>query len=265
MSYIMKMQREYEYQAKRVAILTKKLKNASKGTLSVCDDNGKHRWYYRDEDSPRLRYLSRKERKFAEKLAEKRHDQLELALAENRKEAAAAYLRKINSEREESLMRFQMNPVWFELLKNSGCDNLAEELRQWQNTEYRKNSNHSENLRFKVNADLTVRSKSEVLIAQSLEKYNIPYRYECALELGDAVLYPDFTLRHPQTGKIWYWEHFGLADDRGYIDVVQKKLHCYLVNNIVPTINLITTWETKASPLDPAMVEQNIRCFLEEK
>jgi len=60
------------------------------------------------------------------------------------------------------------------------------------------------------------RYKSEVFIDMALFTNNIPFRYECALELGHSTLYPDFTIRHPKTGEICYWEHFGLMDDPSY-------------------------------------------------
>ena len=57
-----------------------------------------------------------------------------------------------------------------------------------------------------------MRSKSEAMIAMSLYVQKIPYRYECELKLGSITLFPDFTIRHPETGEIFYWEHFGMMD-----------------------------------------------------
>ncbi|MFQ8777759.1 MAG: hypothetical protein ACLR78_10425 [Roseburia sp.] len=61
-----------------------------------------------------------------------------------------------------------------------------------------------------------MRSKSEAMIAMLLHLNAIPYRYECALSLGGVTLFPDFTIRHPVTGVLYYWEHFGLMDDPAY-------------------------------------------------
>lgn len=49
-----------------------------------------------------------------------------------------------------------------------------------------------------------VRSKSEVLIDMQLYTNHIPFRYECELQLGDVTIYPDFTVRNPRTGKLYY-------------------------------------------------------------
>ena len=59
---------------------------------------------------------------------------------------------------------------------------------------------------------LFVRSKSEAFIASSLSDKGIPFRYECAAKIAGTVIYPDFTIRHPLSGKLCLWEHFGLID-----------------------------------------------------
>ena len=83
-----------------------------------------------------------------------------------------------------------------------------------------------------------------------LYAYNIPYRYECALHLGDSLLYPDFTIMHPRTYKLYYWEHFGLMDNSGYAQNTYSKLQLYTAHGIVPSIQLITTFETKEHPIN---------------
>ena len=82
----------------------------------------------------------------------------------------------------------------------------------------------------------------------SKEWPNIPYRYECALELDEFITYPDFTIMHPITVKLFYWEHFGLMDDPHYCQKHFLKLQNYISHGIIPSINLITTYETKSPP-----------------
>ena len=41
----------------------------------------------------------------------------------------------------------------------------------------------------------------------SNQLFNIPFRYECALTLGNTTVYPDFTIMHPNTGELIYREH----------------------------------------------------------
>ena len=106
-----------------------------------------------------------------------------------------------------------------------------------------------------------VRSKSESLIDMSLYVRRIPFRYECELQLGEHTIYPDFTIRHPITGKVYYWEHFGLMDDESYAKNAFFKQQTYATYGIIPTQQLITTYETKNSPLSSDFVEKIIQFY----
>ena len=79
--------------------------------------------------------------------------------------------------------------------------------------------------------------------------------------LENITLNPDFTIRHPETGIIFYWEHFGLADDSEYCRSMNSKLALYTAHGIIPTINLITTYETKDVPLSLEMVEKIVEYY----
>ena len=48
-------------------------------------------------------------------------------------------------------------------------------------------------------------------------------------------------------------------DDAGYRNNVYNKLRLYCENNIIPSINLIDTYETKEYPLDIMHVENVIK------
>ena len=89
-----------------------------------------------------------------------------------------------------------------------------------------------------------------------LYKNKIPFRYECLLQIGSISVFPDFTIRHPNTGNIFYWEHFGMIDNSEYCKNMLSKLQFYISNGIIPTIHLITTFETKDNPLSATTVEK---------
>ena len=107
-----------------------------------------------------------------------------------------------------------------------------------------------------------VRSKSEAMIDMILYTHKLPYRYECALSLGDITLYPDFTLRHPRNGTTLYWEHFGQMDNPVYAQKSYSKLQLYTSHGIIPSIHLITTYETKMTPLTAAIIEKTVSFYL---
>lgn len=131
----------------------------------------------------------------------------------------------------------------------------------WMNEPYEKNPQHPEHLLHATSSGIFVRSKSESIIAMALHQNQIPFRYECLLQLGQASFYPDFTIRHPKTGQLYYWEHFGLIDDPSYRQNAFSKLQIYASYGIYPSIQLITTYETAQSPLNAALVETIINHY----
>ena len=58
-----------------------------------------------------------------------------------------------------------------------------------------------------------------------------------------------------------YWEHFGLMDKQDYRNSACKKIRLYCDNGIIPSIDLIATFETVDHPLDVEKVEKIIQEF----
>ena len=94
-----------------------------------------------------------------------------------------------------------------------------------------------------------------------LTEFQVPFRYEAKLYLEDRIYYPDFTLRHPETGNLFYWEHFGLMDNPAYAEKAFAKIGTYIRHEIFPFTNLLMTFESKANPLDIEQVEELIRYY----
>lgn len=91
-----------------------------------------------------------------------------------------------------------------------------------------------------------VKSKSEVIIADTLYEMGIPYRYEQELLLeGTNPVYPDFTLLNVYTRKEYYYEHFGMMDNPDYCRNCLKKLIRYSCNGYNMGDNLIATFESQ--------------------
>ena len=142
------------------------------------------------------------------------------------------------------------------------CDLLGvhdKSVEQWKKEPFSTNPSYPENLKFKTNAGTLVRSKSELLIAMTLEKYGVPYRYECLLETPSGPCFPDFTIMHPRTHKIFLWEHFGLMDNSSYAANAGTKVCTYLQMGYVPGDTFLMTYETSNRPLDLQEVENLIR------
>lgn len=94
--------------------------------------------------------------------------------------------------------------------------------------------------------------------------HHIPFHYECALTLGGSTYCPDFTILHPVTGELVYWEHFGLMDDLSYRQSAAYKVQRYIEHGIFPSDRLITTYESNATPFTPQIVEKVIAQYFAE-
>ncbi|MFR4732843.1 MAG: hypothetical protein ACLT9J_02705 [Agathobacter rectalis] len=114
-----------------------------------------------------------------------------------------------------------------------------------------------EALKFYTKMGIIVRSKSEVIIATSLYDNNIKFEYEKPIKISDVIYYPDFTVEK-KNGDIILWEHLGLIDNPDYRNKAYRKILKYNENGYYQGKNLILTYETAESPLDPLDVEHEI-------
>lgn len=144
-------------------------------------------------------------------------------------------------------------------------EDRTDELAEWCNSPFEHNRYKTEALVHQTISGQSVRSKSESLIASELFLNNIPFRYECILNLGDRIMFPDFTIRHPVTGEYYYWEHFGMMDKPDYARSTIDKLNSYVEHGIIPSINLITTYETSNHPITQLKIANVVKeYFLSE-
>lgn len=115
-----------------------------------------------------------------------------------------------------------------------------------------------------------VRSKSEAMIADTLYRLKIPYRYECPLVMGDnggalrkkMKIYPDFTCLNVHLRQEYVWEHFGMMDDADYSSQVAWKINCFESNGYFLGKNLIVSMESSSVPLDATRVERIAKQYL---
>lgn len=248
---------EYDKLDSQIISIKNQLKNLPPGKL-ICSQNGKYQKWFQSDGHQKV-YIPKENQKLAEALAIKKYLSLLLEDLENEKRAIKFYLRHTsfhkNSEKlltEESECRKLLTPYFTP---------LSEELSNWTKKSFEQNSNYPEQLIHKATSGNLVRSKSEAMIDMILSVYKIPFRYECALKLGEVTIFPDFTIRHPTTGKVFYWEHFGLMDNQTYANNTYAKLQLYTNHDIIPSIQLITTYETKKHPLTMEIIQKTVEHY----
>ena len=133
----------------------------------------------------------------------------------------------------------------------------------WQAEEYERKEFHEGTTVHYTQRNERVRSKSEAMIADALDRAGIPYRYECPLHLKNSLLiHPDFTILRMSDRKELYWEHLGMMDDMEYRNNAFQRIRDYEANGIFPGVQLIITIETYKMPLNKMVIERMIRAYL---
>lgn len=131
---------------------------------------------------------------------------------------------------------------------------------KWLNQKVIKNSYPMESGWLYSNNGIPLRSKSEVFIANMLEKYNLPYHYDVAMRVGKKTMYPDFIIMNPYTAKTIIWEHFGALHDAKYEKKMDEKMNDYLIANYQPQKTIIYTFE--ADVKNPKRLEEIIKTII---
>ena len=180
----------------------------------------------------------------AKELAKKKELQLKLNVLKDKAYSLETII-NYPSTAENHYNAFRLNPRISTLLDYKVA---SDNINQWENDPFNQNPKYPEQLTFPCPSGNIVRSKSEVFIDMALNANQIPYRYECELKLGQQTFYPDFTLMHPLSGELLYWEHFGLMNNDDYAYSAFNKLKLYYNHGIIPGSNLIITFESKNKP-----------------
>jgi len=119
---------------------------------------------------------------------------------------------------------------------------------------------YKDRLMYVTDTGISVRSKSERMIADALNQSKIPYCYEAMLVFDGKIKYPDFVLFRPSDGELLIWEHFGRMDDYEYRQNAIDKLFIYNQNGYYPFDNLICTYEQDMK--DPAYIRSLVELIV---
>lgn len=120
----------------------------------------------------------------------------------------------------------------------------------------RKKELHPEHLTHRTARGQFVRSKSEVVIANSLFARELLYLNEPLIEFRGSFLAPDFLILSPHDYSIVFWEHWGLLSKPGYLERNVEKLKDYQAAGFTPGNNLIITSDTLDGDLDSYQIER---------
>lgn len=150
----------------------------------------------------------------------------------------------------------QMLPAAYRALPEEMFFSARTAQDRWVREPYRQNTFRPEEKIHITGTGLRVRSKSELLIAEKLDAYGLPYRYERVIAFENHFFSPDFEIA--AAGGIVYWEHCGMMSDSRYRSSSQWKLKQYEKMGIVPWKNLIVTYDMEDGGLNIRIIESEI-------
>lgn len=275
-----------------ITALVKRSKNAIEGRLRMARRKNSVHYFHVTESSPvQGVYISQSDFKTVRALCQKDYDESVLVELNRELRVVDNFIKMYRPE--------QLNTVYEKLAseRKSFAEPVLlpdeEYASRWLAVKYSGKGMSADAPLLETSRGERVRSKSEVIIADTLDRLKIPYRYEFPHQLkvrrnsrgrGDALhnplgnkqdggrqhdssrrtvtFHPDFTCLNIRTRREFIWEHFGRMDDPEYIAETLGKFETYTANGIFPGETLIFTMETQERPLNPATVEALARKFL---
>lgn len=199
-------------------------------------------------------YIKKKDKSFAELLAQIEYNQ-ELLHVIEKEISELQNLQTIPAINPYATALEKINPLKRSLIKTPYVSD-EDYCLQWIKQEYHKMGFREDAPEYYTKKGLRVRSKSEIIIAETLDKYEIPYLYEKPIKLsGNRIVHPDFTLLNTNNRKELYWEHFGMMDDIEYRNNAFNKIRDYESNGYYQGVNFIWTMETAKLPISTKAVD----------
>ena len=253
-----------------LTVKRKELRNAPEGFLRISKSNGVVQYYRRaDAADKRGKYIPAKDKELAEQLAQKEYDKKIIRAAE-REIRLINYTLKSYNQLESKKQLAEKNadclaPLRRALVKPVHLSD-SEYAHRWQALPYKGKSFSPDAPSYITARGERVRSKSENLIADTLYRLSIPYRYEFPQSLKNSAgerltIHPDFTCLDLRTRREFFWEHFGMMDNPEYSESAIRKLRLYEANGFLPGKNLIITTETSKLPVNSKQIERIAKAF----
>jgi hypothetical protein len=144
--------------------------------------------------------------------------------------------------------------------------NKEEFILQWLSQEYDKLEFREDAPEYYSKKGMRVRSKSEILISDILDEYEIPFLYEKPVKFKNGTtVHPDFTILDAANKREIIWEHFGMMDDIEYRNNAFGKIRLYESNGFYQGVNFIYTFETVKYPINSRNLRNMLITFQNRK
>lgn len=258
---------EYEKMrlVKLLEVAERDVNRAPKGKLRITSANGVPVYYHREEPSDKIgKYISQGDREVARKLAQKRYaekmiieikhqiDLLDKLVEYGKDSRFLEIYEKNNPQRRKLITPYVISDEeyvkqWLEKGDDEATGSPSEH-DSFENMikEESEEKDKWDNRIFTTANGEYVRSKSEVIIADTLARLGIPYVYEKPFYYDeDKSFNPDFTVLNVKRRKEIYIEHFGKMGAEDYMDSFFWKMKKFGKIGILQGDNLLMTFEDK--------------------
>ncbi|MCD8018340.1 MAG: hypothetical protein LUF92_01785 [Clostridiales bacterium] len=266
-----------------ITAITKSLKDAPEGRLRISHKKKSVQYYYRhnktnskkyfegkinETEFPYLKsvtdnvesgiYIKKCDKKLAYAIAQRDYDEALLKIVEERLKRVQSLLEYCQNHELEQVYE-KLNPFRKEIVRSRIMTD-KEYAEKWNSVIYEGKTFADGTAVIYTDRGERVRSKSEKIIADTLLKKGISYRYEAPITLrGLGIIYPDFTVLNVSKREEIFWEHLGMMDNNEYCERALRKIESYQQNGIFLGKNLIITYETSKYPLETQMIDRNIK------
>ena len=258
-------QLKYRYKELKncLEILQKNSKNAPSGHLRIAQrgSNRPPQFYQLDfENRKQFKYLQKAQLSLIRRLAQKDYETKLIKQLQSQIKALEKYISITDGKIEQ--LYSSLNPTRQSLIIPATLTD-AQYIEEWQKVSWTGRAFSEGTPQYITALNERVRSKSEVIIADTLSRMNIPYKYEVPLKLKNSrIFYPDFLCLNLRTRQEFLWEHFGMMDSPEYLEKAIGKMKLYNDNGYYLGKNLIITMETQTTPLNMAQLQQLINEYL---
>ncbi len=245
-----------------IKMVNKRIVKAPSGSLRISPSNKCIQYYHiTDINDTHGKYLTKKDRPLAARLAQKDYDNKLLKVLEEQKRAIDRFLKDYDPDAAQQVYEKLTDPrkelVTPEFLSDE------EFIRQFLSQPYTRPGFKSTDPEFYTDNGERVRSKSEILIANAMFRNKVPYLCEFPVyDNGVIFAAPDFKCLNVRLRKFFYWEHLGKLGDQDYVNWNANKFEKYTLSKDFDESRLILTFETDNHPLNTRVIEEKIRRFL---
>ena len=250
--YLDKIIKEREYE----------LKNAPDGKLRYYKSGNSYKYFCRETPSDATgTYIKKSEEKKAVDLAQKDYNQKVLETASREAKVLKKLVELYDGKCMEYIYQTEQEPK--QRLIKPICLPDEEYVTAWLSHPYERKPFLEDSTEYITENGERVRSKSELIIADTLFRMGVPYRYEAPIILkGMGTIHPDFTVLNVRSRKNYYWEHLGRMDDPSYAEKAMERIYTYEKNGCFPGESLLLTYETMNQPLSTRQIKMIIERYL---